>query len=300
MYTRTALVRGFLEKPPHLVSCIFFKLQPKFFRDSSIVDRQIKQRTPLGIMKDTVFALFIRELRTRFGGSRLGYFWAIAEPAGQAALLTAVFSLMGRTSLSGIDIPVFMVVGLVSFKLFTKLISQLSHSVLSNKGLMAYRQVEPIDPVITRLLIELATTAIVFVMLMISMYWFLGYQAAPVSLLGVLVALGLLVAFSIGIALILCVFFEYFPDLSKLVNVIMTPMMIVSGVFYSASMVPTQYWGLLDWNPVFHCLELIRESYYYGYNPGFASLSFVAQVTVFTDFIGLLLFVSYRTKLVSP
>lgn len=256
-------------------------------------------RSSLQIMRDTVYALFIRELRTRFGGSRLGYFWAIAEPAGQAAVLTTIFSLMGRTSLSGVEIPVLMLVGLVPFKLFTKLISQLSNAVLSNKGLMAYRQVEPIDPIITRLLIELATMAIVFVTLMFSMYWFLGYKVTPVSLPGVLLAIFLLVALAVGIALILCVLFEYFPDMSKVVGVIMTPMMIVSGVFFSASMVPTQYWGLLDWNPAFHCLELIRESYFYGYDPGFSSLEFVVKVVIIADFIGMLLFVSYRTKLVS-
>jgi hypothetical protein len=43
-----------------------------------------------------IHALIIRETRTRFGDSRLGYGWALIEPILHIALLSAVFSLLMR------------------------------------------------------------------------------------------------------------------------------------------------------------------------------------------------------------
>ncbi|MGB1092761.1 MAG: ABC transporter permease, partial [Oceanobacter sp.] len=128
-----------------------------------------------------MLALFIREIRTRFGGSRLGYFWAIAEPAGQAALFALMFYLIGRESIADVPIPVFMITGLLTFKLFTKQLTQLANAIQANKGLMTYRQVEPIDPLVTRSLIEVLTYFIVLVTLMGLMGWFMGYRVFPVD-----------------------------------------------------------------------------------------------------------------------
>ena len=53
-----------------------------------------QKRTPLQIMSATVHALLMRELKTRFGANRLGYFWAIAEPVAQASVMALIFDLI--------------------------------------------------------------------------------------------------------------------------------------------------------------------------------------------------------------
>ena len=55
----------------------------------------ILPRSSWQIMCDSVHALLMREIKTRFGSNRLGYFWAIAEPIAQAAVLGDVFPLLG-------------------------------------------------------------------------------------------------------------------------------------------------------------------------------------------------------------
>ena len=52
-------------------------------------------------MGDTVHALMMREIKTRFGSNRMGYFWALAEPIAQAGIMALMFSLMGRNSVAG-------------------------------------------------------------------------------------------------------------------------------------------------------------------------------------------------------
>ncbi|HYM73113.1 MAG TPA: tetratricopeptide repeat protein [Stellaceae bacterium] len=63
-----------------------------------------------------IHALIIRETRTRFGDSRLGYGWALLEPILHIALLSVVFSLLmrGRPPI-GVHFFVFYYTGLISY-----------------------------------------------------------------------------------------------------------------------------------------------------------------------------------------
>lgn len=253
------------------------------------MNRNMAKRTPLGIMRDTVFALFMRELRSRFNG-RLGYFWALVEPMIQAVVMGTLWTLMGRHSLAGVPVALFMIVSIMPFKTFTKLLSVLGNSVVSNKGVMGYRQVEPIDPFITRLLIELATFVIVFVLLLVSMNWILGYEVAPLDFIAVVSAILLLLGLAAALGLVICSAVEYWSDVTKLISMISMPLMMVSAVFFNMSMVPTQYWYLFDWNPITHALELVREGYYFGYSVGFGSWRYLVELNLLFWCIGLALY----------
>ena len=256
-------------------------------------------RSSFQIMKDTVFALFIRELRTRFGGNRLGYFWAIAEPAGQAAVFAILFSIIGRESISGVPVPVFMITGMLTFKLFTKLLTQSANAVISNKGLMTYRQVEPIDPVLTRSIIEVTTYFVVLAILMGLMGWFLSYDIFPDDLLEFLLAITSLASLSLAIGMILCSVLEFWPDANRFLTVIMTPLLFISGVFYSASMLPQQYWPYLSWNPIFHGLELMREGYFSEYRSDFADPVYLIELNLVFWALALSLFKLNRPRFIS-
>jgi tetratricopeptide (TPR) repeat protein len=63
-----------------------------------------------------VYALIIRETRTRFGDSRLGYAWALIEPVMHIAMLSAVFSLLmhGQPPI-GTEFFIFYFTGLIRY-----------------------------------------------------------------------------------------------------------------------------------------------------------------------------------------
>ncbi|HAX2293506.1 TPA: ABC transporter permease, partial [Escherichia coli] len=48
-------------------------------------------RSGFEVQKAAVHALFLRELRTRFGKYRLGYLWAVLEPAAHLLIMLAIF-----------------------------------------------------------------------------------------------------------------------------------------------------------------------------------------------------------------
>jgi len=255
-------------------------------------------RTSLQIMRDTIHALLMRELKTRFGAKKLGYFWAVAEPAAQAAIMALMFTLIGRSSLSGVPVALFMISGILPFKLFTKLLTQLAQAVSANKSLFAYRQVAAIDPIITRLIIEAATFVVVYSIILTVMAW-MDFNVWPDDLLALLGVTGLMVAMGAGIGLILCSAVSYWEDTSKVVAMVMTPMLFISGVFFCATMIPAQYWYLFDWNPVFHVIELSRDAMFASYTTPVGSWQYVGFWALSTISVGLMLYQINRNRFIT-
>ena len=247
------------------------------------------KRSSLQITIDTVHALLMRELKTRFGSSKLGYFWAVAEPAGQAAILAILFTLIGRGSLAGVPVALFMISGLMPFKAFSKSLTRLSAGVQSNKALLSYRQVSPIDPLITRFVIELATFFIVYIVIMAAMFW-LGFNVWPQDIMALIFASLLLMLLAVGLALCLSVAILYWGDTNKILTMAMRPMFFVSGVFFCATMIPQKYWYLFSWNPVFHAIELSRDAFFSSYETPIGSWFYLGGVTLVFNVLGLMLY----------
>ena len=255
-------------------------------------------RAALQIMRDTVHALLMRELKTRFGSSKLGYFWALAEPALQAGVMAIMFSLIGRSSLSGVAVALFVISGIMPFKAFSKTLTQLSSGISANKALFAYRQVSPIDPILTRLMIELATFFIVYIVLLGVMAW-LGFDVWPQDLLALMAASLLLIILGFGIALCMSSALLYWQDATKMLAMIMTPMFFISGIFFCATMIPAKYWFLFTWNPIFHAIELSRDAFFVSYTTPVGSWGYLAFVSLSFVTLGLMLYRVNRIRFVT-
>ena len=252
-------------------------------------------RSSWQIMCDSVHALLMREIKTRFGTNRLGYFWAIAEPVAQAAVIGLIFTLLGRSSVSGISVALFMFTGILPFKLFAKLLPQLSAAVNANKALLAYRQVSAIDPIIARIIIEVSTFIVAYIVIFSVMGW-LGFEVIPHDILGVLMASLLLIIIAIGIGLMLCVAMSYWQDTSKIVGMIMRPMFLISGIFFAATMIPQQYWYLFTWNPIFHAIELSRDAFFVSYVTPVGSWLYLSLCALVSFTLGIVTFYQSRMR----
>lgn len=112
-------------------------------------------RTGFEVQKAAIFALFLREIRTRFGKYRLGYLWAILQPAGQLLILLAFAHFVFGHQMQGISYTVFFSGGVAPWFLFTNIAIRSINAVQANAGLFTYRPVRPIDAVIARSPLEL-------------------------------------------------------------------------------------------------------------------------------------------------
>lgn len=253
-----------------------------------------KNRSSLEVLQDVVFALFIRELKTRFGIYRLGLAWAFLEPMSFVLILSGIRSLTSSGSLFGgethsIPYPLFLMLGYVPFQLFSSLLTQGAAAVNSNRGLFNYRQVRPIDALLARSLLEILVFMSVILLFMLIFGWF-GFSASIKTPLQLIAAYLLLSLLGSGMGMIICVGQLRFLELGKIVPLLTRPLFFVSGLFFSLNDIPAQYHHYLLWNPVLHAIELIRNACYPDYHSDSVSISFLAITTLVTVFFGLALY----------
>ena len=251
-------------------------------------------RTPFEIQKAVVFALFVREMKTRFGKYRLGYVWALLEPMAHVIVLSIIWSAMGRTEFAGISVPLFLVTGIVPFLFFQKTTSQCMNAVESNRGLFNYRQVRPVDPVLARIILESFIFFASYLMLLFIAGWFLDNEIAVHDLLGLIVINALLYLITFGVGLTFSVYGTLYPEIMKMVPMLVfRPMYFMSGVLFPLSAIPTEYHHWLLWNPLLHVVELNHLSYFRNFESGDVSLLYVTLFALASTTFGLL---SYRAK----
>jgi capsular polysaccharide transport system permease protein len=250
-------------------------------------------------MRSVVFALVLREMRTRFGKRRMGAFWVFFEPLAHVTVLLFIFSYVRGRTLPGIDFPVFLLTGVVPFLIFKNIALRIMDGVEANKGLFAYRQIKPADTFIARILVEVSLYSVVYAVTLAGMAWY-GFDVSIHSPFEWFLILAMLLAFAFGLGNILCVVGHSFPELKIIIRILFMPLYLLSGVIFPASILPDQILQWLLWNPILHITELIRWSIfeYYPIING-VSPQYVGGVTLIALFVGLWLYRYRRLELVA-
>lgn len=224
------------------------------------------KRSSWQIQRAVVFALLMRELKTRFGGRLSGIVWVLGLPLLQLVILVWMnTALRGRLSRGSLDFPVFLMLGLVPYQLFKGLWVQLMNSVQANRGLFGFRQVKPLDAMTARTVLEICIDVVVFVLAMMLLGRFGYHPVIPHDALPVLAALLLLALLGAGLGVLSAVLVDVLPRFGNLVQLISMPMYLLSGIIFSLHHLPAEMLAWLLWNPVLHLVELLRASYVPGY-----------------------------------
>ncbi|QLC21060.1 ABC transporter permease [Parasphingopyxis sp. CP4] len=248
-------------------------------------------RQSLVIMGRVIFALIMREARTRYGSSNIGYAWAIVDPLVTLAVFIGVFSALGRTSPVPGPIPVFFVTGIVPLFFWRGAVGQSANAVSASLGLLSYPQVMPSDVVIARLLLEGATTVLVFFLFLIGLNmvagvspsWFFG---DPSQLL--LASLAIFY-FTIGTSFLSSSLARILPIWKNIWSYMSRPIWILSGLFFTLEQLPTGLRVYMAYNPVAHMVEWFRSAAIPGFDSSAYSILFPMAFATACLIIGLVI-----------
>ena len=246
-------------------------------------------RSGFEVQQAAVKALFLREIRTRFGKFRLGYFWAILEPSAHLLVLLGIFGFIMHRTMPDISFPVFLLNGIIPYFIFSNITNRSVGAIEANQGLFNYRPVKPIDTIIARAMLETLIYAAVYILLMVVV-WMAGEYFEVTNLLQLVTTWGLLILFSCGIGLIFMVVGRTFAETQKFLPILLKPLYFISCIMFPLHSIPTDYWPYLLWNPLVHAVELSREAVMPGYVSEGVSLSYLAICTLVTVFAGLALY----------
>ena len=223
-------------------------------------------RSALKIQRAVLVALVIRELRTRVQGRWLGLLWMLLEPLAHVLLILALFGFRRQTVSSTMELPVFLVTGILPFFIFRNLARRVPKAVSTNRSLFSYRQVKPFDALLARGVVEVGLYSAVYLSALLLLGW-VGYHAFPVAPLELMVVSTVIVILGFGLGLLFSVLIHNRPRVDTFIGMLFLPLYILSGVIFPLHSLPYEYRQWLMWNPVLHLIDLSRTMFIPHYQP---------------------------------
>lgn len=223
------------------------------------------KRTPLKIMGAVLFALFMREMQTRFGARRLGFFWVVMEPLSILVIILSFHAFLHTVPVQGVDVVMYMVEGIVPFHMFRSIAVRTVDATIANQGLFGYRQVMPFDTFIARGVVEVCVYACAYVLICACLGIWNGRDvliAEPLQFIWILLQ-GIVLAQVLGI--LFAMIAHAVPALLKPCRLAFIVLYVTAGIFFPISVVPQNKLIFMTWNPYVAIVEQLRGAALSGY-----------------------------------
>ena len=234
-------------------------------------------------------ALILRELKSRYGDRRLGFAWALFEPMIFMSVFVLGFQLIGQGAPSGIPAALFFIAGISPFFMFREIFSEVVQGTRGQQSLLMFPQVTRMDLLVAKVIVNSLVSISVFLLLVIGLY-FAGITFHVEDPLGVMTGFSLMISLGFGLGLVLGALgirYEFIHSISQ--ALLGRPLFLTSGIFFTASMLPPFARDIALYNPLMHCIELIRSSLFESFDSRFIDLQYVCVFALVLISFGLML-----------
>ncbi|KVC41761.1 ABC transporter [Burkholderia pseudomultivorans] len=222
-------------------------------------------RSSLQIVRSVLFALFMREMQTRFGARRMGFVWVVFEPLAILVVILVFHAALHTAPMRGIDFVMFLFSGIAPFHMMRNIAWRLTDSIQANQGLFSYRQVMPFDTFVARLIVELCTYSCAYFIICFFLGFWLKHDVLindPLAWLGAL-GVGILLSFAFGMAF--AMIGNSIPNSSRICKLSFIPLYVTSGVFFPIWNLPHEKMYLFALNPYVGIIDGIRSATFQNY-----------------------------------
>lgn len=213
------------------------------------------------IQRQTIHALVVRELITRYGRENIGFVWAILEPMILTCGVMVIWTVMGGHNKDGVKAVEMVLTGYMPLTLWRHLTGPVVGMFRINAGLLYHRRISLLDLVISKQLLEIigTTTAFIVIYAMLLLMGLIdGVDRWDLLILGWLMMAWIGAAFGA----ILAAFTERHEVAERFVMPFQYLNVPISGAFYLTDWLPSWAQHLVSWHPLVHCYEVFRAGYF--------------------------------------
>jgi len=241
-----------------------------------------------------------RELRQKYQGSALGVLWYLVNPLVLMGAYSVMFGLVLKSPFDLDHYPLFILVGIIVWTFFSQSLLSAAPSLIDQASLVRKARFprETIPAAVVT--VQAVTFASVLAVVAVVTFALRGVGASVVLTPVLLVAL---VAFVLGLSLLVSVLHAYFRDVAPILAALLLPWFFITPIFFRASDFPgsnAHPWlePLLRWvNPVAPFIDAIRAPLYDGRGPGWATVGYVVAAAALVLPAGLVLFRRMQAEL---
>jgi lipopolysaccharide transport system permease protein len=242
--------------------------------------------------RELLFSLTKKELKVKYRGSVLGFFWSLLNPILTMLVYTFVFSIVLRGGIE--QFAVFLICALLPFNFLSNSVNYGAGCIISNGNLVNKiyfpREIIPLSIVLSNLVNFFFELAALFIVLGVMGYRFYIY----IYLLPVLIFIQFFLV--VGMTFLVSALNVFFRDLQHLITIIMMVWFFGTPIIYPLSMVPEKFQIFLKINPMTIYADYYRNIFYYvkyQESAGFPSTLdtlMALGITVLIFFIGYFVF----------
>lgn len=231
-----------------------------------------------------------RDVRARYKGSVLGFFWSLLNPLLQMGIYSLVFSVYMR-----IDIPnysLFLFCGLLPWAWFATTLVNATSAVVANSNLIkkVYFPLEILP------LVNVTSNLINFLLSLPVLFLFMALRGIPFTASLLFLPLLILVQFlvTLGLSLLLSTLNAFFRDIEQLISPLLLVWFYITPIIYQAKSIPANFQFLYYLNPMGPLITGYHNVLFEGRPPELQLLGLSAFIGVILFLIGYAVF--YRHK----
>ena len=223
------------------------------------------------------------------GALMFGARWVVQFFASRRAGKPVIPRLFWYMSLAGSTMA-------LSYFLFSNSVHRVAESINGNKSLLYYPQVQPLDLVTARSLLEAATFGTVFLALM-GAHALVRQELVIDSPLRTIAGMALASGLGTALGLIFCCLGQLSPAADRARGPMLRPLFWISGIFFTAESLPERARDAMLLNPVLHTTEMVRDGWFVDYTDDHTDVLYVVAWVLGLVLVGLLLERHVRRKI---
>jgi ABC-type polysaccharide/polyol phosphate export permease len=247
-----------------------------------IVEKKIIMFDTFWKYRDYIKYASFNNLQARYKNMYLGVFWIFLDPLLYVAVLSFVKIIIFDNPQE--DIVVFLLIGLVVWKLFSSSLVGCSSSIYSRMGIIEQvpvpKQLFTFIDLITQTYVFLISFALIFIAMFLSSITFTWHiiEVIPITLVFLVLCY--------GFALIVSHFGAKIADLKMGLIYLSWLLFFITPIFYNLSSLPENVQKIILLNPATIFIESYRNVMMHGVSPDYFILSEFLLVGVVLIFLG--------------
>jgi lipopolysaccharide transport system permease protein/teichoic acid transport system permease protein len=238
----------------------------------------------------------VRELRSRYLGSYLGFFWAFIQPSITLIVFWFVFQVGFKSvPVEGSPFILWLISGMIPWFFFSESLATATNSIIENSFLVkkiVFRvSILPIVKIFTALIVHIFFIIIIFICFAIFGIYPHIYN---IQLIYYLFSLLILL---FGLSWLSSALTVFFRDFGQIISMILQIGFWITPLFWSINIMPEKFHALIKINPVFYITEGYRKTFIHKTWFWEEDLSYIIYywfISILVLFIGVIIFKSLR------
>lgn len=232
------------------------------------------------------------EFISRFSRSRLGGLWMIINPLAQVAIYAVILSGILSAKLPGLDgqyaYAIYLIAGILAWSLFSEILSRCLMVFIDNGNLMKKMQF----PRITLPVIAIGSSLLNYLLLLCAILFVYLLLRHPLSfaLIWLLPVTLILIAFAVGIGLVLGVLNVFIRDVGQVVPILLQLGFWVTPIVYPLQIIPERLQAIIYYNPMYHLVTAYHQILLFQQPPDLKVLIFLGVTGALFMLLGAFMF----------